>query len=751
MTAVATYRFYVDWDGDGGFDIGQFEIDEDGWEGAGSHPPAVSVSADRAHLGSQSLLVLWPYIVSADPFRFDTPGAGFGDGAFGGVSTLAQRTLTGLTPGSGYGVSLWVYVPAGAASVRLEVPGIATSSTSTLTAAWERLALNFTATETEHVIAVAPTADTVGILGATATGAGTSSTPDYLVAADADAADVSIGDEVRLYGSGGILKESTVFTVTGKLSAFGFTNLEFSPDAQAVTETGDVLQVVTPESVWVDEVMLIGPGEDITDYVLGVRQGLEFTFGRDQARSLSAVAPSDVTMELNNLDRRFTPDNPGSPIAGLVSSGKEIVVMADYEGHSYVLFRGFLNDFELTPDPDKRSVSITSSDIMGVKLAEATISTALYQGLRTGEAIHVVLDSVGWPEHLRDIDPGATVIRYWWEEGTTALEAINKLVSSEGASAFVTVDVLGRFVFRDRHHRLLHSESLAVQANFRDTGTEPTFGIPMTYDIGWRDIVNSMTVSIDERRSALLDRVWSTEDTITVAAGETRTLAVESNDPFHGAIDPEAGTDYVLNSGVISVSLSRRSGQSAQIHIKSDTGASITGFALRAYAVPVALTYQVDVEDTASVEQYGRKTSTDEIDMPWAGVHDAQAIGTVLIGHRAERLPVVHITVNNGNSTRLTQVLSRDLSDRVHIVEAETFTDHDFYVEQIEHDVQSVGFDHKATFGCERIRNQVSPVFTFDDPAAGFDDGLFGLAGIDDPDSVFILGQSNLGEGLLAH
>lgn len=751
MTARATYRFYVDWDGDGGFDIGQFEVDEDGWEGAGSHPPTVGVSADRAHLGSQSLLVLWPYIVSAPPFRFDTAGAGFGDGAFGGVSVYAQRTLTSLTPGSLYEVQAWVYVPAGSAPVRLEVPGVAASDPSTLTGSWEPLSLTFTATDAEHPLALTPTADTVGTLGATATGAGTSSTPDYLVCTDADAAGFAVGNEVRLYTSGGDLKESGVFTVTDMESAFGFTNIVFAPDAAAVTESGDVLRVVTPESVWLDEVMLIGPGEDISTRVLGLRQALEFTFGRDQARSLSAIAPSDIAMELDNRDRRFTPDNPGSLISGFVSSGKEVLVKAIFASHSYVLFRGFLADFELTPDPDSRSVSITSSDVMGSRLAEATISTELYQGIRTGEALHLVLDAVGWPEELRDIDAGATVIRYWWEEGTTALEAVNKLVASEGIPALATVDVLGRFVFRDRHHRLIRDESQNVQATFRDSGVEPTFGIPMTYDIGWRDIINSLTVSVDERQSGVLDNVWSTEDTLTIPAGEVVTLDVESNDPFHGAIEPEPGTDYVLNSGTVAFDLTRSSGQALQIQIRSDTGASIAGLALRAYPVTVARTYQVDVEDAASVEQYGRKTNTEETDMPWAGIHDVRAIGTILIGMRAERLPVVHITVNNGNSTRLTQVLGRDLSDRVHIVEDETFTDHDFYIEQIQHDVQSVGYDHRATFGCERIRTQVDPVFTFDDDSAGFDDGLFGLAGFDDPQFVFILGQSNLGEGLLAH
>lgn len=81
--------------------------------------------------------------------------------------------------------------------------------------------------------------------GETATSVATSSTADYLVASNADAADVDIGDTMQLFTSGGTLKESTVFTVTAKPSAFGFTNITFTPNAAAVTVSGDQLRVGT--------------------------------------------------------------------------------------------------------------------------------------------------------------------------------------------------------------------------------------------------------------------------------------------------------------------------------------------------------------------------------------------------------------------------------------------------------------------------------------------------------------------------
>lgn len=86
----------------------------------------------------------------------------------------------------------------------------------------------------------------------TATGAGTSLTPNYLIASNADAADISIGDYVRLYNSSGVLKQNTTFTVTSMPVASGFTNITFSPNASANTVSGDVLRraySLTPQNI----------------------------------------------------------------------------------------------------------------------------------------------------------------------------------------------------------------------------------------------------------------------------------------------------------------------------------------------------------------------------------------------------------------------------------------------------------------------------------------------------------------------
>lgn len=499
------------------------------------------------------------------------------------------------------------------------------------------------------------------------------------------------------------------------------------------------------ELTYVDEIMITGPGEDVSLRVLGLRSGLDISYGRDQARSLSLVAPGSTSLELNNISRDYSPDNPGSVVAGFLSSGKQVVIKATYAGASHVMFTGYIDDYKITPDRNTRSVTISCRDILS--RLQATISTPVFSALRTGDGVHKILDAIGWPEDKRSIDVGATVMAYWWAEGETGLDALSKIILSEGLPAIAFVDSANNFVFRDRHHRLLSPASITSQATFVDEGAEPQFSAPMSYDIGWKDIINSISASIDQRVVGSLSNVFESTDVIALRAGESRVITIQSSEPFIEAVTPVANTDYTLLSGSVDVVMSRDSGQSVDLTITAISAASVNGMNLRARPITVARTYKVVATDAVSVNENGVKSY--DGDMPWANLNDANAVSAIILGQRAQRLPIVTINLKNANATRLQQILSRDLSDRVHIVEAETFTDHDFYIEKVDHSIADIGADHSVVFACERVRTQVSPVFTFDSASNGFDTGLFGLDGIDVASTVFVLDGSALDTGLL--
>lgn len=65
----------------------------------------------------------------------------------------------------------------------------------------------------------------------------------YAIILTAQLGTLAVGQLLRLY-NGGVLKEATVFTVTGLASAFGFTNVSLSPSAAVAPVTGDQLRGV---------------------------------------------------------------------------------------------------------------------------------------------------------------------------------------------------------------------------------------------------------------------------------------------------------------------------------------------------------------------------------------------------------------------------------------------------------------------------------------------------------------------------
>lgn len=119
--------------------------------------------------------------------------------------------------------------------------------------------------------------------GAQATDAGASTTT-YLVTLDADASDVPIGATVILTNSAGVRKEgNTSHVVSGKASAFGFTNISVSPPFPIAPVAGDLLKVATfaasPTGAAFDSLRVTGIEFDVVQ--IGQNDYLAATFMLD--------------------------------------------------------------------------------------------------------------------------------------------------------------------------------------------------------------------------------------------------------------------------------------------------------------------------------------------------------------------------------------------------------------------------------------------------------------------------------------
>lgn len=140
---------------------------------------------------------------------------------------------------------------------------------------------------------------------ADAEGQGTSVTTNYLIAWEAEALPFVNGTRVVIKNSALLIKDPGVRVVTGRTTAFGFTNIDFRPPALVSTVLGDHLVAIVPPQT---------QGDPIVDLVREVNIRLTPQDGARVTPSIGSAAkfnPSrvfsilrDVRSRLRNLERR---------------------------------------------------------------------------------------------------------------------------------------------------------------------------------------------------------------------------------------------------------------------------------------------------------------------------------------------------------------------------------------------------------------------------------------------------------------
>lgn len=479
------------------------------------------------------------------------------------------------------------------------------------------------------------------------------------------------------------------------------------------------------------------PTNNLTTRLLR-RSDINVRYGRDQARVLSPAAPGELGgVLIDNHSRDYSPENTGSPLFPNVKPARELRLAYAYPNGTsnvFTLFRGFIDDYKVNPGPSDRSVSLTGTDVLA-KLTGTKVTTELYQSITTGDAIEVILDEIGWDPARRIIDTGSTVVRWWWLLDVDAFEAITQLVNSEGPPAIFHADADGNFIFRDRHHRAINTASNTSQATFTEGSSEPAFSEPFEYDHGWRDIINSVSVTVDEYDPTdEQEQVFLSETTYILTSGTQITLIINADAPF---IIEDINTDLDIEftgSGTLSPDLQGKEGSPRRDLVLAASSGDVTITRIEIKARPLRVTRSVTVtaSDSQSIIDYGVRTYNLEI--PWAPVEDAQVLADSVVAARKDKLPIIQILLKGKDTVftaaRIVQQLTRDIGDRITVSEPETVTNHEYWIEQIEHNLTH---DHElleTKFGCERVFE------------------------VDDPSDVFILGSATngvLGTNRLAH
>lgn len=179
------------------------------------------------------------------------------------------------------------------------------------------------------------------------------------------------------------------------------------------------------------------------------------------------------TMSLRIIDQNgdFNPMNPASPFAGLLNPMRKVQITATYDTVTYPIFAGYITSYSTTTPKDVGDVVYTTIQAVdGFRLAQnAQISTVVdaTAGQSTGTRIGKILNAIGWPSGMRDIDTGQTTVQVDPGTNRTGLAALQTIESTEYGALYM--DKLGNFTFQDR---LLTSASVAgTPVVFADDGS----------------------------------------------------------------------------------------------------------------------------------------------------------------------------------------------------------------------------------------------------------------------------------------
>lgn len=499
-----------------------------------------------------------------------------------------------------------------------------------------------------------------------------------------------------------------------------------------------------------------GTLENVSPYV-AKDTAIVASWGRSEPRATADAASGKLSFALNNNTRQFSPENASSPIAGRVVSGTpvQLTVLDPATGSQTVLYKAPIDTLAVDMTGAARPFTAECLDGWG-KPGDTQLSTAVYQGQRTGDLINVVLDQIGWPVSRRVIDPGATLVPYWWAEGIDAATAVTDLVHSEGPPAIAYVQA-GVFYFRDRHHRVTLAGSLASQGTYTHAYPAGPIGTDhkilkgsCLYDHGLDHVVNTATLEVVPRVPQQPGVVWSSTDPIVLAGSTSTTLVIRTDDPFLNLQTPSAAvtylddggvltSDYVIAQGSATFSLSRTSGQSAFLTITAGGGGVVinTGVKVRGTPLAAGAARVFSASDTSSQATYGINNWDGAA--PWAPFYDAEAIVNQVVAVYARPMPTITFQVEArlSGGTK-TAVLALKIGDRITVRVDELGLNADFMVEQLTHTVQALGVRHTVTVGAQLAAPvQAANPFTFDVVGRGFDQGQFALDTGNNPATMF--------------
>jgi hypothetical protein len=202
----------------------------------------------------------------------------------------------------------------------------------------------------------------------------------------------------------------------------------------------------------------------------------------NRGRNVSSEQFQTGTASIRILDQNgdFNPQNPASPYFNFLNPMRKMTITATYLGVTYPIFAGYITGYNTTtPKFNGDIVYTTVTAVDGFRLfqnAQFFGVVGAVAGETTGTRINKILDTIGWPSALRDIDTGLTTVQADPATQRTALSALQTVATTEYGAIYM--DHTGRVAFQDRD--LTVSSVAGTPVVFNDDGSAIGY-----FDVKW--------------------------------------------------------------------------------------------------------------------------------------------------------------------------------------------------------------------------------------------------------------------------
>lgn len=187
---------------------------------------------------------------------------------------------------------------------------------------------------------------------------------------------------------------------------------------------------------------------DVTSQV----QNIQTTRGRNLLTEQFQTGTATIT--LADQLGYWNPQNSAGPYYGQLLPLRKIQISAVDPSTSttYYLFSGYITSYNYRQSQDVGEVSTTTLTALDATqlLTLATVSTVTgaTAGETTGNRFNDILNTIGWPSGMRDVDTGLTTCQADPGTARTASSALQTVASTEFGAFYISPE--GNVVFQDR-------------------------------------------------------------------------------------------------------------------------------------------------------------------------------------------------------------------------------------------------------------------------------------------------------------